>query len=134
MVKKKFMKLISLISRVFLAWTFFLKNLAQCVSPCRTLFFWQQKPRRVVQFGFGPSCIIMWAFFLVLLKLSIFFVKSNAQILSNSMAGVVNTSGMRYFNEGIGFINKVTISEVKNYALHENLICAFPLSHSGPET
>ena len=77
--------------------------------------FWQQKPRRVVQFGFGPSCIIMWAFFLVLLKLSIFFVKSNAQILSNSMAGVVNTSGMRYFNEGIGFINKVTISEVKNY-------------------
>ena len=53
----------------------------------------------------------MWACVLVkvlLLELSIFFVKSNAQL------GVMNNSGMRFFNEGIGFINKVTISEVKN--------------------
>ena len=35
-------------------------------------------------------------------------MKSNAQL------GVMNNSGMRFFNEGIGFINKVTISEVKN--------------------
>ena len=53
----------------------------------------------------------MWACVLVkvlLLELCIFFVKSNAQL------GVMNNSGMRFFNEGIGFINKVTISEVKN--------------------
>ena len=74
-------------------------------------FFFGNRNSGVVQFGFVPSCSIMWACVLVkvlLLELSIFFVKSNAQL------GVMNNSGMRFFNEGIGFINKVTISEVKN--------------------
>ena len=83
----------------------------QLISPCRTFFFFGNRNSGVVQFGFVPSCSIMWACVLVkvlLLELSIFFVKSNAQL------GVMNNSGMRFFNEGIGFINKVTISEVKN--------------------